>query len=740
MRAGALLLAVAMLVSMTDTAADAAVPDPTPSATADAPIETADAPDEGATPEPTQGVGVVPSPAVSPTASVSPTPSVSPTASATPTPHPPTVTPSPTPTPTPTEAPIPDGDDEETNADSGIGARALAVAPALPAAGRLSGSDRFGTAIAVSRGGFPSGADTVVVASGYAAVDGVLAAALAARKAAPVLYTKQSSVTAATLTEIERLGPTTILVVDTGGSVSTTALANLRSTGASVVRYPSGSATAISQTILVEDGATFDTVYLAGVAGTADGPIAISAAAGTRSGALIVDGKVSAVHSTTVRALREVEARRIVILGGSTVSSGYEASLKSAGFTVERRRASSAHSLSAAVAAETKGVKRAIVTNPVATNDTAVAAALAAVNRQPLFYSIQPCVPDDVRSAIARTGATVTAVGGTASIGGSVLSNTSCTTEKANRERSLRAAISTTMSKYAGSFTVTVRELGGLSLVASVGGTSAREPASMMKLYAAWAALKRVDQGRASLDTKLASGMTVRTCIHVMIHVSDNYCHTDLVHWIGIPTLNSMIRSAGFTGSRYGSVPKGTSVLYAGNRATTNDLSRFVGMLEKGQLLSAASTERLLGLMELQIWRSRIASGIPPGVNQASKPGALWIASGLTQSDTAVVYGPTSTYAISIIGLDGPSRAALRAISRTVYEKLNGSFGAAASYPVQQMVTTKSTSVRSSPGGATVSTARSGTPIEVIDAVRDWYLVRWGSSERYIHLSALRNR
>lgn len=384
--------------------------------------------------------------------------------------------------------------------------------------------------------------------------------------------------------------------------------------------------------------------------------------------------------------------------------------------------------------------KRAIMANSEATPDVAVAAALAAVTRQPLYYGVALCAPDSVASHLAAKKLPITGLGGAEWLNADALAGRGCTALKTDKQSKLNTAIRATIGKHAGSFTVTVREIGGLGVTTSVGGTSAREPASMMKLYAAWAALKRVDQGRASLDTKLASGLTLRTCIHVMIHVSDNYCHTDIVHWIGIPTLNSMIRSAGFTGSRYGSVPKGTSVLYAGNRATTNDLSRFVGMLEKGQLLSAASTERLLGLMELQIWRSRIASGIPPGVNQASKPGALWIASGLTQSDTAVVYGPKSTYAISIIGLDGPSRAALRAISRTVYEKLNGSFGTAASYPVNQMITTKSTSVRASPAGSTVGTAAKGRTIEVIDAVRDWYLVRWGSSERYIHLSALRNR
>jgi beta-lactamase class A len=296
------------------------------------------------------------------------------------------------------------------------------------------------------------------------------------------------------------------------------------------------------------------------------------------------------------------------------------------------------------------------------------------------------------------------------------------------------------MSSYAGSYWVSVQEVGGLRQSVRIAGSTPKEPASMMKIFAAWAALKRVEQGRASLGMRLPSGVPLGTCIHVMIHVSDNYCHTDVVHWIGIAEINRMIRSAGFLNTKYGTVARGVSVLYAGNRTTTNDLVRMMEKLLDGSVLSTRWADHLLREMSSQIWRSRIASGIPPGVAQASKPGALWVASGLMQNDTAVVYGPKSTYIISIIGDNGPPQAALRAISRTVYQHFNGAFGTAASYPVQQMVTTVATAVRSSPGGPAIATAARGTPIQVLDAVRDWYLVRWGGRDRYIHYSALRNR
>ena len=144
--------------------------------------------------------------------------------------------------------------------------------------------------------------------------------------------------------------------------------------------------------------------------------------------------------------------------------------------------------------------------------------------------------------------------------------------------------------------------------------------------------------------------------------------------------------------------------------------------------------------MRSQIWRSRIASGIPPGVGQASKPGALWIASGLLQGDTAIVTGKRYTYALSIIGDNGPSQAALRAISRTVYQHFHGSFTKAASYPTQQMTTTKPVGLRSSPGGSVVVTVRGGTHVQVLDAQREWYQLQYGSRKLWVYFTGLRNR
>ena len=287
---------------------------------------------------------------------------------------------------------------------------------------------------------------------------------------------------------------------------------------------------------------------------------------------------------------------------------------------------------------------------------------------------------------------------------------------------------------------VTVRQPGGLTEVVSIGPGERREPASMMKIFAAWAALKIVEQGRASLSTVLPSGVSLGTCLQVMIHASDNYCHSDIVHWISLPEVNRMIRAAGFVNTFYGNVAPGTSVLYAGNRSTSNDLAWMMQRLDDASILSRPLADHLLNLMGSQIFRNRIASGLPPGIKQSSKPGALWIASGLMQGDTAVVWGGRYKYTISIIGDGNPPQAALRAISRVVYQHLNGAFGAAVVYPVQQMVTVRATALRTSAGGPLTVAIPAGTPLEVLDANRIWYQVQYGSRKLWTIYSDLRNR
>ncbi|MGN8553519.1 UNVERIFIED_CONTAM: serine hydrolase [Microbacterium sp. SLM126] len=679
------------------------------------------------------------------------------TSSATPSPSPdPTASPSPTPTTSPVPAPVtPDAEtpDEAPVApdaepsESPVAPEALvqtdaALLAAVPSAGRLTGLDRWGTSVAASKAAFPNGARTVLVAEGGVIVDGIIAAGMAAGHDAPLLLVQSGAIPASVQTELRRLAPDEILVMGGETGVSRAVFTALGQFAGTVTRVTGTDRYGTARLALASLGRSVDTVYIAGGTALVDAPLAFATASATARGALLVAGTTAAADSATIAALRGAGARRVVIVGGLTsVTAAYAASLQAAGFAVERRNGIDRYGTAILLARDLPaGSTRAIVANSLSGPDSAVAAALAGAAKQPMLYAMEPCAPDSIAGHLAQAGLSVTGIGGTTWLSNDTLAGRSCSAVKAEREARLDSTIRSTMARYPGSYWVSVQEIGGLRQSVRIAGSTPKEPASMMKIYAAWAALKRVEQGRASLGMRLPSGVPLATCIHVMIHVSDNYCHTDIVHWIGLAEVNRMIRSAGFLNTYYGPVAPGVSVLYAGNRTTTNDLVRMMEKLNDGSVLGKKWADHLLREMGSQIGRSRIPSGIPPGVSQSSKPGALWVASGLMQNDTAIVRGPRATYAISIIGDNSPTKAAHVAISRAVYTHLNGAFGAAASYPIQQMVTKARTNLRSSPGGPIVAVAGAGVLLEQLESQRTWYQVQYGSRKLWVPYTDLRDR
>jgi hypothetical protein len=265
-----------------------------------------------------------------------------------------------------------------------------------------------------------------------------------------------------------------------------------------------------------------------------------------------------------------------------------------------------------------------------------------------------------------------------------------------------------------------------------VRGTSSYEPASVIKLFLAYAALKRVDRGTLHLSTVVGgSSTTVAGCLRAMIEVSDNQCMYDLRDRFGIRTLNAEFRRAGFRQTVFirstGWVPKRTS---------TDDLARFVSKLERGTLLRPASSTRLLRLMKQQIWRSRVAAGLPKGIPVGSKIGEI---SGV-ESDASIVWGARSTYVITVLGTGGATRAGIAHLSRVVYERLEGSYGTQVRYPTKQFVTTKATTFRATPGGRVIRHLPRGLVIGMpwwSESIRRWYLVSINGRSGYVYNGAL---
>ncbi|AFM02117.1 cell wall-binding protein [Desulfitobacterium dehalogenans ATCC 51507] len=78
---------------------------------------------------------------------------------------------------------------------------------------RLSGSDRYQTAVAISQSGWPDGADNVVITTGQNFPDALSAATLAGKNGAPILLAGPKGFSPETLREIKRLSPKKAYIV-----------------------------------------------------------------------------------------------------------------------------------------------------------------------------------------------------------------------------------------------------------------------------------------------------------------------------------------------------------------------------------------------------------------------------------------------------------------------------------------------------------------------------------------------
>lgn len=95
---------------------------------------------------------------------------------------------------------------------------------------RVAGANRYGTAVAASQRMFPSGATTVVVATGFRPVDALVAVPLAHALGAPVLLS-ESVLPTVTADEIRRLGATDVIIVGGSGAVPAAVVDGLAAAG-----------------------------------------------------------------------------------------------------------------------------------------------------------------------------------------------------------------------------------------------------------------------------------------------------------------------------------------------------------------------------------------------------------------------------------------------------------------------------------------------------------------------------
>lgn len=286
---------------------------------------------------------------------------------------------------------------------------------------RYAGSNRFGTAAAVSENDFPDldAVTEVFVATGFNFPDALAGAAVAGKLGAPLLLV-DTGIPAATAAELTRLDPDVITILGGTGAVSAVVETDLGGYAPTVDRLSGTNryltAVAISQHGFPADGSA-DVVYVATGIGFADALAAASAATVGNGPVLLVDG--TSVSAAVANEIVRLTPDRIVVVGGTSVVSDAVLTALDAlqiGDTVERIAGTNRYRTAVAISEDAfpGGSNRVYIATGLNFPDALAGAAAAGKYDAPVLLVPGTSLPAEVSTEITRLGAvTVVILGGT---------------------------------------------------------------------------------------------------------------------------------------------------------------------------------------------------------------------------------------------------------------------------------------------------------------------------------------
>lgn len=188
----------------------------------------------------------------------------------------------------------------------------------------LQGNRRFETAVAISKEGWDSSTDTVIIASAYSVVDGVSATPLASIKNAPILLVDKNEVTNSTKEELKRLNPSNIIVIGGTTVVNDNIYNEVKSIlpSASIKRIGGINRYETSLNIAKEMSKykNIDKIYVAGGHGEADA-LSIASKAGEDKAPIILTPKDDLTYDSYAW-LKSQNLLDAYFIGGDLVVSG----------------------------------------------------------------------------------------------------------------------------------------------------------------------------------------------------------------------------------------------------------------------------------------------------------------------------------------------------------------------------------------------------------------------------------
>jgi glucose/arabinose dehydrogenase len=297
-------------------------------------------------------------------------------------------------------------------------------AQAAPTVVRRAGTDRYATAVEVSKAVATVGVDVAYVASGTSPADALAASATGK----PVLLTTNAAVPAVVATELDRLKPGRIVVL--GGAITPAVVDQLKTHTAGAVTRIAGAdryATAAAlSAVTFQPGAR--TAYVTGGEAIPD---ALSAGAGAVGHGPVLLVQPNAIPQSVRDELTRLKPTAIVVVGGMTaVSSPTAVQLQTfTTGTVTRRSGNDRFATSAAASAGEFGPPSTDVylASGRTTADALAGGWAAGSHDSPILLTERTCVPDSVKAEIDRLAPQrLVLLGGTASLTDDVGNLVSC--------------------------------------------------------------------------------------------------------------------------------------------------------------------------------------------------------------------------------------------------------------------------------------------------------------------------
>ena len=193
---------------------------------------------------------------------------------------------------------------------------------ALPTTSRLAGDNRYATAAEIAKKAYPSGAKTVILASGMTYADALVGVPLASKLNAPILLAAKDSLPRETTNALEKLGAKKVIILGGKGAVGDPVEITLNKQGITTERYAGtsrfGTATAIAEK-LNENPTDVFFVYYNGF------PDALSAstAAALKNAPIIyltTDGDINADTAAYIAKLKKAgSVKNAYVIGGNGV-------------------------------------------------------------------------------------------------------------------------------------------------------------------------------------------------------------------------------------------------------------------------------------------------------------------------------------------------------------------------------------------------------------------------------------